>query len=779
MSSHAKNSFRRRTSSVREDCLGSSHSHHHHHEKNVDSMTFVDDESDVWRAHYALDHYQHRGNLFWNAGKHKTLIQYLLIGAVGVVQAIVAYGTNLTSAHIIEYKYTQVYGRLAESSGFVDVFLAYLFFTFYQLAFAMAASLFVWIEPVSAGSGIPEVKIFLNGIDLPRVVDPKTLVCKVLGVICSVSAGLPVGKEGPMVHSGAVVANTISKHETRDDKQVRDFVTCGAAAGVCTAFSSPIGGILFALEEGASYWAPSLTWKAFSCSMVALATLYCLNTVGSAFGKVGFNRLFSFGNFVFEEESSFAVFELALFVAIGAMGGIIGAVFNDTNERITKWRLKNVNHSKKRRVLEVLVVSVLVSTVSFLLPLLWRECKALPSTEGMDTSQLELRGSLVAFTCADDEYNEVASLILTDPGDAIRQLFHLHKHVFGSGALMLFFLSYISLAVVTYGIGVPSGLFVPSLLSGAAFGRLFGNMASAYFPQLAFSNTYSLIGAAAVLGGMARMTISLTVILLECIGNGQYVLPLMLTLMTAKTVGSFWNSDLYHIHIHFKKGVNFLQAELESVSRHHKLNAGHIMSDDVIFVRPVEKVSVVYDILKSSNHSNFPVVDDGLLYGTIGRNALCTLLKQRAYGKPIVVDEYSVTEHRDHRNHDSVRVHNYVTVEGGGGEDDEGEKFLPLTQWEVIEQSYPKYPSIGDVRISYADKDCMLDLRPFTNCAPISVRESASVTRTYEIFRSLGCRFLPVTNLHNQIVGTITRKDLTPDALAEKMIGKGARKAAH
>ena len=169
-----------------------------------------------------------------------------------------------------------------------------------------------------------------------------------------------------------------------------------------------------------------------------------------------------------------------------------------------------------------------------------------------------------------EEYNELASLIFAEPGDAIRQLFHLHKHIFSSGALMIFFLVYISLAVVTYGIAVPSGLFVPSLLSGAAFGRLFGNMAQKYHPSLAFSNTYSLVGAAAVLGGMARMTISLTVILLECIGNGQYVLPLMLTLMTARLTGGLWNSDLYHIHIHFKKGINFLEAELQSVSRHQK-----------------------------------------------------------------------------------------------------------------------------------------------------------------------------------------------------------------
>jgi chloride channel 7 len=160
--------------------------------------------------------------------------------------------------------------------------------------------------------------------------------------------------------------------------------------------------------------------------------------------------------------------------------------------------------------------------------------------------------------------------MFTDAGDAIRQLFHLHKHAFSTGALLLFFTSYISLAVVTYGIAVPSGLFVPSLLSGAAFGRLFGNLAHKLYPDLAFSNTYALVGAAAVLGGMARMTISLTVILLDCTGNEQFVLPLMLSLMTARLTGSLFNEDLYHIHIHFKKGVQFLEAELRSITRHHK-----------------------------------------------------------------------------------------------------------------------------------------------------------------------------------------------------------------
>lgn len=349
----------------------------------------------------------------------------------------------------------------------------------------------------------------------------------------SVAAGLPVGKEGPMVHSGAVVATTISRTRVKDDKQRRDYVACGAAAGVCkswfenvissycaflikvpynesysficegTAFSAPIGGFLFAFEEGASYWSQSLTFRTFYTSGCAIATLYVLNTIGTEFGKVGFDKLFSFGNFSFEGTStSYAVWELLVFVIIGCMGGLIGAIFNDTNERITKWRIQHVNHTKSYRFLEVLCVSSLVSLTMFGLPYIFHECLPLPNGSGASSEQLELIGALNQFSCEEGYYNPLASLFLSDGNGTIKLLFHMHHHTFPLYSLIVFFSFYISLATVTYGIAVPSGLFVPSLLSGAAFGRLVGNVIFVLKPEsnIAFSNVYSLIGAASVLG---------------------------------------------------------------------------------------------------------------------------------------------------------------------------------------------------------------------------------------------------------------------------------------
>ena len=494
--------------------------------------------------------------------------------------------------------------------------------------------------------------------------------------------------------------------------------------------------------------------------MSTLATLFWIKNADAYWGQASMENLFSFGEFnsISNETANFSIWELSFFIIIGCLGGLIGAIFNAANEHLTLWRMKRVNYSKWRRFVEVLIVATTVSTVSFLMPLVWGKCTELPKDmQDWNNQEKNLVEALVPFYCErGKEYNEVASLMFVDADVAIKQLFHFREagegdsSTFSSGALFLFFIPYIVMATVTYGIAVPSGLFVPSLLSGAAFGRLFGHLLHKLDHTngtFADAGTYALMGAAAVLGGMARMTISLTVILLEATGDMQYVLPLMLTLMAARFTGNVFNEGLYDIHIALKR-IPFLEPDVPAIAERNEIVAAQVMSTEVKCLRPVERVGVIYDLLKSCGHGNFPIVDTtsgGTLYGTASRTMLCTLLQRRAFGAPDVLEDYD------------------------GPQQNLGPRRLsPLVQWETIEKSGKL--QVADIHLRESDYACYVDLRPYANSACYTVNETASIQRTYRLFRTLGLRTLCVVNHFNQVVGIITRKDLLPDALMDSLL---------
>ena len=53
----------------------------------------------------------------------------------------------------------------------------------------IACCLVIFVSRVAAGSGIPQIKCYLNGIKIPDIVKLKTLLAKAAGVACSVGGG--------------------------------------------------------------------------------------------------------------------------------------------------------------------------------------------------------------------------------------------------------------------------------------------------------------------------------------------------------------------------------------------------------------------------------------------------------------------------------------------------------------------------------------------------------------------------------------------------------------
>ena len=126
----------------------------------------------------------------------------------------------------------------------------YLFWILTGLGFAaMSQACIMYISPLAAGSGIPQMKYIMAGLKLPGVLSFKTYVSKVLGIICYLSSGMNPGKEGPFVHISGCLANSLPYSELKINQTLRhQFLTAGVAVGVASTFGAPIGGVLFSIE---------------------------------------------------------------------------------------------------------------------------------------------------------------------------------------------------------------------------------------------------------------------------------------------------------------------------------------------------------------------------------------------------------------------------------------------------------------------------------------------------------------------------------------------------
>ncbi|KAF2634781.1 hypothetical protein P280DRAFT_211895 [Massarina eburnea CBS 473.64] len=372
----------------------------------------------------------------------------------------------------------------------------------------------------AAGSGVAEVKVILSGFVLHGYLGVRTLVIKTLGLILSVSSGLSLGKEGPYVHISTAIGNIacriFTKYSNNDGKR-REILSASAASGVAVAFGAPISGVLFSLEE-VSYYFPSKTlFRTFFCCIAAALTLKFLNPYGN-------NKIVLF-------EVRYLVdwkfFELVAFIFTGAMGGTLGALFIKAS-RIWARTFRRIPVIKKYPLLEVFLVALLTGLISF-----WNRYTKLPVAELL----FELASPCDTFT---------------DHGDGLCPTRENIPSVLK--VLAVAFVVKAGLTVITFGIKVPAGIYVPSMVVGGLAGRMVGHAVQLF--ALSFADAglfghcdpsgppgscvvpgvYAMVAAGATMTGVTRLTVTLAVILFELTGSLDHVLPFSLGILVAKWV---------------------------------------------------------------------------------------------------------------------------------------------------------------------------------------------------------------------------------------------------
>ncbi|XP_010425455.1 PREDICTED: chloride channel protein CLC-b-like isoform X2 [Camelina sativa] len=669
----------------------------------------------------SLDYEINENDLFkhdWRKRSKAQVLQYVFLKwtlacLVGLFTGLIATLINLAVENIAGYKLLAVGHFLSQeryATGLMVLAGANLGLTL------VASVLCVFFAPTAAGPGIPEIKAYLNGVDLPNMFGATTMIVKIIGSIGAVAAGLDLGKEGPLVHIGSCIASLLGQGGTdnhrikwrwlryfNNDRDRRDLITCGSAAGVCAAFRSPVGGVLFALEEVATWWRSALLWRTFFSTAVVVVILREFIEICNS-GKCG---LFGRGGLIMFDVShvtyTYHVTDIVPVMLIGVIGGILGSLYNHVLHKVL--RLYNLINEKDE----------------------------ICPTNGRS-------GNFKQFHCPKGYYNDLATLLLTTNDDAVRNLFSSNTpNEFSMGSLWIFFVLYCILGLFTFGIATPSGLFLPIILMGAAYGRMLGAAMGSY--TSIDQGLYAVLGAAALMAGSMRMTVSLCVIFLE-LTNNLLLLPItMIVLLIAKTVGDSFNPSIYDIILDLK-GLPFLDANPEPWMRNLSVGELGDAKPPVVTLQGVEKVSKIVDVLRNTTHNAFPVLDEaelpqvGLatgateLHGLILRAHLVKVLKKRWF-----LTEKRRTEEWEVR-----------------------EKF----PWDELAE---REDNFDDVAITSSEMEMFVDLHPLTNTTPYTVMENMSVAKALVLFRQVGLRhLLIVPKIQSSglcpVVGILTRQDL-------------------
>jgi len=329
------------------------------------------------------------------------------------------------------------------------------------------------LEP-TRGSGIPQV---IAALRLPQGwrdhhLSLKVSVAKILLTVCGLLGGASIGREGPTVHVGAGIMQTVGRwFGFRDRHQTTRFLLAGGAAGIAAAFNAPLAGVVFAIEELSSAFEHRFSGTLLTAVIVGGVVSLGLLGNYAYFGKVTTSLPLGIG--------WLAV--LACGVVCGLAGGgfsrLVLMVMDGRPRWLGRWRAQ-------------FPVGFAVGC-GLLLAILGICC----GHGAFGTGYEQARGLLQGHATV--------------------------GHEFGVVKFIANLLSSIA--------GIPGGLFSPALAVGAGLGH---NL-SVLFPSVAPS-VIVLLGMCAYLTGVTQAPLTSAVICMELTDNSDLMLPVLAVALIAR-----------------------------------------------------------------------------------------------------------------------------------------------------------------------------------------------------------------------------------------------------
>ena len=339
--------------------------------------------------------------------------------------------------------------------------------------------------PYADGSGLPQgyaVDIF-DEERLNNTYSIRSMLGKLLLTFMSIAGGASLGKEGPTIQ---VCSSLFAQLRNLSDGRRRLLIKLGAGVGVAAAFNTPVGGMVFAVEEYLKKINPHV------------ATIL----VGSVGIAVTFANLCVWSNapylgYISQEllQTSFGILPWALL--IGVVGGLCGALFTKLVVLVTVDKTWAVNRWRKKHYLvNAVICGLLIATIGHL-------THGLSFGNGSDTTRQFL--------------------------DA------------GSNAPWYYSLGKFTGALASVAGSAPGGYFSTALSIGAGIGDLLHHFVTDY-PLAQFY----LLGMAAFLSAITEAPITSTTMVVEMSNSSQFSLPILCAAFLGCLIAEQFGDSVYH-----------------------------------------------------------------------------------------------------------------------------------------------------------------------------------------------------------------------------------------
>lgn len=370
----------------------------------------------------------------------------------------------------------------------------WLFFLITPVCFIAAWLIVVQFVPYAKGSGIPQVMAAIelatpkHNNKIKRLLSIPVIIVKIVSSLIMIFGGAVIGREGPTIQIAGSVFRKVNEWLPAWWPKIskRNMIMTGAAAGLAAAFNTPLGGIVFAIEE--------LTKTHISYFKTAIFTAVII----AGLTAQGFLGTYLYLGYPQINALSWWIFLAVIFVAL--IAGLSASYMSKAMLALLRW--KSTFKFRYQHIL-YLVGSALVIVAC-------------------------------AFFINENAIGSGKSLMST-------VLFTPNKYTAWYMPLLR-----ISGSLFSFTTGNAGGVFAPALSAGASV----GSFVSGWFHLNASdSNIIILCGMVAFLTGVTRSPFTCAILVLEMTDKNSLVFHLMLAGMVASLISTLVDKHSLYDHL--------------------------------------------------------------------------------------------------------------------------------------------------------------------------------------------------------------------------------------